>query len=373
MALIDLKSGRLIEAVIEPAATVDTNAVGAEQALAGAAASSNGPIAIRFAKFSDGRGFSQARLLREKHQFAGELRAAGHVIPDQAAFLLRSGFDTAEVGDAAALGAWRRALGRFSGTYQSAWRNPVELRRDVKRHQAEDLAARLAGADRLEDRIAEVSRSLDGRIAFSTSLQIEDQAILHAIAASGAKIDIFTLDTGRLFPEVLETLELSEARYGLRIRLVSPDAQEAEELVARDGVAGFRQSVEARKACCNVRKVRPLSRALKGAAGWITGLRQEQSESRAEVPLAVWDAERALIKVNPVADWTAERLNAYVRGNSVPLNPLHAKGYPSIGCHPCTRAVKPGEHPRAGRWWWERDGVQECGLHAHRQHQEAAA
>jgi phosphoadenosine phosphosulfate reductase len=373
MALIDLKSGHLTEAVNEPAATIDTSAAGAEQALAGAALESNGPIAIRFPKFSDGRGFSLARLVREKHLFAGELRAVGHVIPDQAVFLLRSGFDTVEVRDAAALGAWRRALGRFSGTYQSAWRNPVELRRDAKRHQAEALADRLAGADRLEDRIAEVARSLDGRIAFSTSLQVEDQAILHAIAASGANVDIFTLDTGRLFPEVLETLQLSEARYGLRIRLVVPDAPEVEELVARDGVAGFRQSVEARKACCNVRKVRPLARALKGAAGWITGLRQEQSDARAEVPLAVWDAERGLIKVNPVADWTAERLNAYVRGHNVPVNPLHAKGYPSIGCQPCTRAVKPGEHPRAGRWWWERDDVQECGLHAPRRRQEAAA
>jgi phosphoadenosine phosphosulfate reductase len=372
MALIDLKSGDLIEAAIEPVVTIDTSAVAGEQALAGAALGSNGPIAIRFPKFSDGRGFSLARLLREKHQFAGELRAVGHVIPDQAVFLLRSGFDTAEA-DVAALGAWRRALGRFSGTYQSAWRNPLELRRDAKRREAEDLASRLAGAERLDDRIAEVARSLEGRVAFSTSLQIEDQAILHAIAASGAKIDVFTLDTGRLFPEVLETLELSEARYGVRIRLVVPDAQEVEELVARDGVAGFRQSVEARKACCNARKVRPLARALTGAAGWITGLRQEQSEARAKVPLAVWDAERALVKVNPVADWTAERLDAYVRGHNVPVNPLHAKGYPSIGCQPCTRAVKPGEHPRAGRWWWERDGVQECGLHAHRQAQEAAA
>jgi phosphoadenosine phosphosulfate reductase len=373
MALIDLKSGDVIDGVVSPAATIDTSAAAAENALAGAAREGTRVIAIRFPKFSDGRGFSLARLLREKHRFGGELRAVGHLIPDQAVFLLRSGFDTAEVVDLMGLGTWRQALGRFSGTYQSAWRNPLELRREAKRRQAEDLAGRLAGVDRLEDRIAEVARSIDGRLAFSTSLQKEDQAILHAIAASGAKVDVFTLDTGRLFPEVLETLELSEARYGLRIRFVVPEAQEVEELVARDGVAGFRQSVEARKACCEVRKVRPLARALKGAAGWITGLRQEQSEARAASPLALWDGDRALIKVNPVADWTAERLNAYVRGHNIPLNPLHAKGYPSIGCQPCTRAVKPGEHPRAGRWWWEHDGAQECGLHARREPEEAAA
>ena len=373
MALIDLKSGDVIEGAVEPAATIDTNAEGAENALVGTALERPRAIAIRFPKFSDGRGFSLAHLLREKHLFAGELRAVGHLIPDQAVFLLRSGFDTAEVVDAAALDAWRAALARFSGNYQSAWRNPLELRREAKRHQAEELAGRLTGIDRLEDRIAEVAHSLDGRLAFSTSLQKEDQAILHAIAASGAEVDVFTLDTGRLFPEVLETLELSEARYGLRIRLVVPDGQEVEELVARDGVAGFRQSVEARKACCEVRKVRPLAHALNGAAGWITGLRQEQSEARAEVPLAVWYAERALVKVNPVADWTEERLNAYVLGHNVPVNPLHAKGYLSIGCQPCTRPVKPGEHPRAGRWWWEHDGVQECGLHVRRERQEAAA
>ena len=372
MALIDLKSGDLIEAAIEPVVTIDTSAVAGEQALAGGALGSNGPIAIRFPKFSDGRGFSLARLLREKHQFAGELRAVGHVIPDQAVFLLRSGFDTAE-GDVAALGAWRRALGRFSGTYQSAWRNPLELRRDAKRREAEDLASRLAGAERLDDRIAEVARSLEGRVAFSTSLQIEDQAILHAIAASGAKIDVFTLDTGRLFPEVLETLELSEARYGVRIRLVVPDAQEVEELVARDGVAGFRQSVEARTACCNARKVRPLARALTGAAGWITGLRNDQSVSRSAIPYASVDPAHKLVKLNPLIDWTREQVVDYVRANDIPYNVLHDRGFLSIGCAPCTRAVTPGEPERAGRWWWERDGVQECGLHAHRQAQEAAA
>ena len=155
-------------------------------------------------------------------------------------------------------------------------------------------------------------RSVEGRIAFSTSLGLDDQAILHAIAESGADIDMFTLDTGRLFPEVLETVELSEIRYGLRIRLVAPDAAEVEALVARDGVFGFRNSVENRKACCEVRKVRPLNRELAGAQGWITGVRREHSEDRADVPLAAWDEERGLVKVNPhrrLVDARADRLH----------------------------------------------------------------
>jgi phosphoadenosine phosphosulfate reductase len=225
------------------------------------------------------------------------------------------------------------------------------------------LANRLAGLERLEDRLAAITRAIKGRVTFSTSLGLEDQAILHAIASTGAKVDVFTLDTGRHFPETLETLEASELRYGIKIRVMAPDAREVEELVARDGIFGFRLAVENRKACCEVRKVRPLKRALEGAAGWVTGLRREQSAERAEVPFAAWDAEHALIKVNPIADWSLEHLEAYVAENNVPVNPLHAKGFPSIGCQPCTRAIRPGEDIRAGRWWWENEDGKECGLH----------
>ncbi len=235
------------------------------------------------------------------------------------------------------------------------------------------LERRLAGIARLEDRISELSRTLAGRIAFSTSLGIEDQAVLNAIAATGAPIDVFTLDTGRHFPETLETLEASERRYHLRIRVVAPDAAEVEALVARDGISGFRLAVENRKACCDVRKVRPLKRALAGAAGWITGLRREQSAERAAVPFAAWDGENRLIKVNPIADWSLEQLEAYIAENNVPVNPLHAKGFPSIGCQPCTRAIRPGEDIRAGRWWWENEDGKECGLHNRPKHEDAAA
>ncbi len=228
---------------------------------------------------------------------------------------------------------------------------------------AAELAERLAGIGPLEDRIHEIVRSIPGRVTFSTSLGLEDQAILHAIAISGAKVDVFTLDTGRHFPETLDTLDASERRYGLKIRAMAPDAREVEELVARDGIYGFRLAVENRKACCEIRKVRPLRRALEGAAGWITGLRRSQSSERAKEPFATWDNEQQLIKVSPIADWTLEQLEAYVRENDIPINPLHARGFPSIGCQPCTRAIKPGEDIRAGRWWWENEEGKECGLH----------
>jgi len=228
---------------------------------------------------------------------------------------------------------------------------------------AGQLASRLSDISSLEDRIAEIARALPGRITFSTSLGLEDQAILHAIAQTGAGIDIFTLDTGRHFPETLETLEMSERRYGLRIRVLAPAAEDLEQLIERDGVLGFRLSVEARKACCEVRKVRPLERGLKGAAAWITGLRRGQSSGRSIVPFAAWDEEHGLIKINPVADWPLERLEDYIAANDVPVNPLHARGFPSIGCQPCTRAIRPGEDIRAGRWWWENEDGKECGLH----------
>ena len=232
---------------------------------------------------------------------------------------------------------------------------------------AAELASRLEGIATLPERISAIVKAVPGRIAFSTSLGLEDQAVLHAIAEvhgkTSAAIDVFTLDTGRHFPETLETLEASEQRYGLKIRVVFPEAKAVEELVARDGIMGFRYAVENRKACCGVRKVQPLNRALAGAAGWITGLRREQSSERANEPFATWDEGLKLIKLNPLADWTLERLERYVKDNAIPVNPLHAKGYPSIGCQPCTRAIRPGEDVRAGRWWWENEDGKECGLH----------
>jgi phosphoadenosine phosphosulfate reductase len=205
-----------------------------------------------------------------------------------------------------------------------------------------DLNHALGVLPELTDRIALISARIPGRIAFSTSLGMEDQAVLHAIAAAKAAIDVFTLETGRHFPETLDTLDASSQRYGLKIRAVYPDAAELEALVARDGINGFRQSIDNRKACCEVRKVRPLNRALAGATGWITGLRRDQSAGRGTVPFAERDAAGSIIKLNPLADWTLPQLEAYIAAHDIPINALHARGFPSIGCQPCTRAIKPG-------------------------------
>ena len=361
MALLDLATGSLLADPAEAATLLEPDAGG--EALAAAASGNAGPIAIRFPVFNDGRGISLAVLLRERHGFQGEIRAVGHLIPDLAQFLLRSGFDTAEIADPEQASTWKASVSHIQHNYQRGYRNPLPLRRDASRKEAEALDQRIGRVESLTDRIREMRRRIEGRIVFSTSLGLEDQAILHAIAESGAEIDVFTLDTGRLFPEVLETVELSELRYGLRIRLVAPEASEVEQLVARDGVFGFRHAVENRKSCCEVRKVRPLNRELTGAQGWISGLRREHSDERAQVPLAAWDDAHALTKVNPVADWSTQDLTAYIAANNVPVNPLHARGFVSIGCAPCTRAVQPGEHPRAGRWWWEHEEKKECGLH----------
>jgi phosphoadenosine phosphosulfate reductase len=217
----------------------------------------------------------------------------------------------------------------------------------------------------LPERLALASRSVAGRLVFTTSFGLEDQAITHAIFRAGLDIhiELVTLDTGRLFPETYDLWAQTEERYGRRINAVAPDRTGLEALVARQGINGFRHSVEARKACCDIRKVEPLGRALAGAAGWITGLRAEQSAFRATVPLAVRDEGYGLIKINPLADWSRQDLARYVTDNGIPYNPLHDQGYPSIGCAPCTRAIRLGEPERAGRWWWEQEARKECGLH----------
>lgn len=215
-----------------------------------------------------------------------------------------------------------------------------------------DLAARLA-----------LVASLGGRAVFTTSLGIEDQVITAAIGLNRLPIDVATLETGRLFKETVDLIDETEERFGIEITRFHPQKDDLDAFIAKYGVNGFYESVEARHACCGARKLKPLARALEGASFWITGLRRGQSGNRAETPFAEYDAERNLIKVNPLADWDLETINAYVADNAVPVNPLHARGYPSIGCEPCTRAIKPGEPERAGRWWWENDEKRECGLH----------
>jgi phosphoadenosine phosphosulfate reductase len=212
-------------------------------------------------------------------------------------------------------------------------------------------------------RLARLRAEVAGRLVFTTSLGIEDQAITHMIAAAGLDIEIATLDTGRLFPETYEVWAKTEEKYGLRIKAFYPQAQAVEALVAEQGVNGFYHLVEARKACCGVRKVEPLGRALAGAAAWITGLRADQSANRQGFGFVSFEAERGLIKANPIFDWTRRKVVDFVKANEVPANVLHERGFLSIGCAPCTRAVRPGESERAGRWWWEDEDKKECGLH----------
>jgi phosphoadenosine phosphosulfate reductase len=215
----------------------------------------------------------------------------------------------------------------------------------------------------LPERLMAAQRAIGGHIVFTTSFGIEDQAITYAIFTTGLEIDVVTFDTGRLFPETLEVWDQTERRYGRQIRALSPDRESIERLVERDGVKGFYRSLEARLACCAVRKVEPLARALAGASAWITVLRVDQSPERAQTPYANFDPEYWLVKLNPLFDWTRDRAVAFVLDHGVPYNPLHDRGFLSIGCAPCTRAVAPGEPERSGRWWWEQEQKTECGLH----------
>jgi phosphoadenosine phosphosulfate reductase len=226
----------------------------------------------------------------------------------------------------------------------------------------DELSAELRSLS-LPDRIARIRDRVPGRIVFTTSFGLEDQAVIHAIATSGAAVAIATLDTGRLFPETYDLWAETERRFGLRIEGYAPDHRAVQALVSDQGINGFRQSVEARKACCAVRKVEPLGRALAGAAAWITGLRADQSADRSGTPLATFDPGYGLIKANPLVDWSRPDLVAYVAEHGIPSNPLHERGFVSIGCAPCTRAIAPGEPERAGRWWWEEEAKKECGLH----------
>lgn len=225
-----------------------------------------------------------------------------------------------------------------------------------------DLAADLAPLDALA-RLKHLRERVSGRIVFTTSLGLEDQVLTHLIFANDLAIEVATLDTGRLFPETYALWAETEMRYGKRIRGFAPERENIEALLADQGINGFYLSPDARKACCEVRKMVPLRRALAGASAWVTGLRASQSANRAGMALAGHDAGFGLLKVNPLIDWTRDEAVAFADANAVPVNPLHGQGFLSIGCQPCTRALQPGEDERAGRWWWENDAAKECGLH----------
>ena len=208
-----------------------------------------------------------------------------------------------------------------------------------------------------------LSNQFPGQVTFSSSFSFEDQVISHDILYNKLPISIFTLDTGRLFAETYSVWSSTNSRYDTSIKAYYPDATQIEKFVVQNGPNAFYESVENRKNCCHIRKVEPLKRALSGKAVWVTGLRAEHSAARHDLQQFEWDAANNIIKYHPILHWTTEKTKAYIYQHNIPYNPLHDRGFVSIGCAPCTRAIKPGEDFRAGRWWWEDADKKECGLH----------
>ena len=226
----------------------------------------------------------------------------------------------------------------------------------------ENLKTKILGHTSLD--ILDVLSSLkEEKLTFSTSLGYEDQIITHYISTKEINSTLFSLDTGRLFPETYSVLQNTLENYKKPIQIYFPDTKSVEALITEKGPLSFYESVENRKECCTIRKVEPLRRALKGYTIWITGIRKEQSQDRENISQIEWDSHNEIIKVHPLLYWTFEEVKNYIKDNKIPYNSLHDKGFISIGCQPCTRSIKEGEDFRAGRWWWEDATKKECGLH----------
>ncbi|MCX6240836.1 MAG: phosphoadenylyl-sulfate reductase [Bacteroidetes bacterium] len=236
------------------------------------------------------------------------------------------------------------------------------LRADTMKDSIVQYNKELSGTDP-DGAITYFNTLFPGRCVFSTSLGAEDQVLTEIIAASAPSVRIITLDTGRLFEETYELIRITEQKYNIKIEVCFPDHVSVERMVNSKGINLFYDSVENRKECCHVRKIEPLGRALDGMKAWITGLRREQSSDRAGIETVSWDETHSVLKLNPLINWTEQEVWSVIRSKKIPYNSLHDKGFPSIGCLPCTRAVMPGEHIRAGRWWWEDGSKKECGLH----------
>lgn len=311
-------------------------------------------ISVDFHRIGDGRGYTHAFLLRKRLSYAGPLRAIGAVTADQVFALARVGFDSFALRADQNAETALAALGTFSVPYQGAV---------VAGTAADREAALLDAKVRLLDLALKNIAVSHNRPALASSLSAEDMVIADAIARLNLPIDVFTLDTGRLHSETLDLVEATKQRYGREIEVVKPDAGAVSDYVTRHGADAFYESVELRKLCCNIRKVAPLNTALKGRSAWVTGQRREQAVTRGALPETERDAERDMQKYNPLADWTWTDVLAYANRFDIPLNPLYQRGYVSIGCEPCTKAIRPDEDPRAGRWWWENQDSRECGLH----------
>lgn len=201
------------------------------------------------------------------------------------------------------------------------------------------------------------------KIALSSSLSIEDQVLTEMVISNHPGAKIFTLDTGRLFPETYDLIDRTSKKYKFNLQVFFPEKEALEKLVNNKGINLFYDSVANRKECCRIRKIEPLKRAFAGLDAWICGLRAEQSITRKDIEVVEWDENNQLLKINPLAFWSEQQVWDYIKEKGIPYNPLHDKGYPSIGCQPCTRAIEAGEDIRAGRWWWENPETKECGLH----------
>lgn len=243
--------------------------------------------------------------------------------------------------------------------------NTIQLKEHLTTipHQISGLFEHVQGLA-LEDALKLLAERFPGQVVFSTSFSIEDQVITHAIASRDIPIKLFTLDTGRLFAETYSVWSSTNDKYNVRVQAYYPDRTLLEAMLNEKGPNSFYESVDNRKECCRIRKVEPLKRALKGQAVWVTGLRAEHSPERKDHAPIEWDEGNQVIKFNPLLHWTTQRVRKYIDKNDVPYNVLHDRGFVSIGCSPCTRAIRPGEDFRAGRWWWEDSSKKECGLHA---------
>ena len=230
-------------------------------------------------------------------------------------------------------------------------------------HQIIEELNHLARQKNCVELLEMVAERFAGQAVFTTSFGYEDQVITDMIFRNNVQVEIITLDTGRMFEETYKVWQRTLEKYNRPIKAYFPESQDVEELVNKKGTLSFYESLENRKECCHIRKVKPLNRALSGMKCWITGLRASQSEGRSNLSAFMWDEAHQLVKFNPILDWSLEEVIGYVHDNNVPYNALHDKGFVSIGCEPCTRAIKPGEDFRAGRWWWEQNSGKECGLH----------
>lgn len=311
-------------------------------------------ISVDFHRIGDGRGYSHAFLLRNRLQYRGRLRALGSVTADQVFAMARVGFDSFQLRGDQLADAALAALDTFTVPYQGA---------PVAGSGADRAEANFAARVRLLERSLRDIAARYERPALASSLSAEDMVITDAIARLKLPIDVFTLDTGRLHAETLALISETEQRYGIDVEIHRPDQREIAAYIAAHGENGFYDGVAQRKLCCQIRKVAPLARALSGRDAWITGQRREQSVTRAALAESERDSERNMQKYNPLADWTWTDVLAYAQRFDIPMNALYARGYVSIGCEPCTKAIRPGEDPRNGRWWWENQDSKECGLH----------